>query len=88
MFQCPIQYITSRQDGFDGLVTMEPNASLHGWWRKFKRQNNLAVDFTLKPLTLIYEEERHWQSSEPLTPLALTLRILDPSAKLLGQMYP
>ena len=26
------------------------------------------IDFNLKPLTLIYEEERHWQSSEPLTP--------------------
>jgi len=38
------------------------------WWRKFKKQNNLAADFNLKPLTLIYEEERHWQSSEPLTP--------------------
>jgi len=58
MFQCPIQYITSRQGHeFDELVTMKPNASLHGCWRKFKRQNNLAVDFNLKPLTLIYEEE-------------------------------
>jgi len=66
MFQCPIQCITSRQGHeFDGLVTMKPNASLHGRWRKFKRQNHLAVDFNLKPLNLIYEEERH---SEPLTP--------------------
>jgi len=69
MFQCPIQYITSRQSHeFDELVTIKPHASLHGWWRKFIRQNNLAVDFNLKPLTLIYEEERHWQSSELLTP--------------------
>ena len=69
MLQCPIQYITSRQGhGFDELVTMKPNAILHGWWRKFKRQNNLAIDFNLKSLTLIYEEERHWQISEPLTP--------------------
>jgi len=73
MFQCPIQYITSRQGHeFDGLVTIKPNASLYGWWRKFKRQNNLVVDFNLKPLTLIYEEERHWQSSEPLTPQVCT----------------
>ena len=58
MFQCPIQYITSRQGHeFDGLVTMKPNANLRGWWRKFKRQKNLAVDFNLKPLTLINEEE-------------------------------
>jgi len=50
MFQCPVQYITSRQGHeFEELV----NVSLHGWWRKFKRQNNLAVDFGLKPLTLI-----------------------------------
>jgi len=47
---------------------MKPNASLHGWWRKVKKKNNLAVDFNLKPLTLVYEEEQHFQSSEPLTP--------------------
>ena len=46
---------------------MEPNASLYGWWKKFKKKHNLAIDFELKPLTLVYEEERHWQSSEPLT---------------------
>jgi hypothetical protein len=114
--------------------------------------DDTCVDFNLKLLTLIYEEGRHWQSSEPLTPqvgtsaaggpalatprfsegvlgaeepavgapsgklgvrarhllhpslryralrvaqddflaliLAPTLRILDPSAKLPGQMYP
>jgi len=69
MFQCTIQYITSRQGHeFEELVTMEPNASLYGWWKKFKKKYNLATDFELKPLTLVYEEERHWQSSEPLTP--------------------
>jgi len=69
MFQCTIQYITPRQGHeFEEHVTMKPNASLHGWWRKFKKKNNLAVDFNLKPLTLVYEEERHWQSSGPLTP--------------------
>ena len=46
---------------------MKPNASLYGWWRKFKKKNNLAIDFKLNPLTLVYEEERHWRSSETLT---------------------
>jgi len=69
MFQCPIQYINSRQgDAFDELVMIQHNASLHGWWRRYKRRCNLAEDFYLKPLTLIYEEGRHWQSSEPLMP--------------------
>jgi len=69
MFQCPIQYVTSRQGHeFEEFVTMNPNASLLGWWRKFKKQHNLPVDFYLGPLTLIYEEMRHWQSSEPLIP--------------------
>jgi len=70
MFQCTIQYITSCQgDEFEEFVTMKPNASLHGWWREFKleKKNNLAIDFNLKPLTLVYEKEQHWQSSEPLT---------------------
>jgi hypothetical protein len=73
MFQCPIQYISSRQgDTFNELVTMEHNASLHGWWRRYKRQYNLAEDLHLKPLTLIYEKGRHWQSSEPLMPQVST----------------
>jgi len=68
MFQCPIQYISSRQgDVFDELVTTEPNESLGGWWKRYKRRNNFADDFFLKLLT-IYEEGRHWQSSEPWVP--------------------
>ena len=60
MFQCPIQYVTSRQGHeFEEFVTMKPNASLLGWWRKFKKQHNLPVDFYLGPLTLIYEEMQH-----------------------------
>ena len=48
MFQCTIQYITSRQGHeFEELVTMKPNARLHGWWRKFKKKNNSAIDFNL-----------------------------------------
>ena len=35
---------------------------------KVKKKHNLGIDFELKPLTLVYEEERHWPSSEPLTP--------------------
>ena len=37
---------------------MKHNASLYAWWRKFKKENNLAIDSKLKPLTLVYEEER------------------------------
>ena len=69
MFQCPIQYISSRLGAvFDEIITTEPNKSLGKWWTLYKRKNNLKVDFFLKPLTLIYEEGRHWQSSEPLIP--------------------
>jgi len=46
MFQCPIQYITSRQgDASEGLVIIQHNASLPGWWRQFKRQCNLDNNF-------------------------------------------
>jgi len=69
MFQCPIQYITSRQgDAYEGLVIIQHNTSLHKWWRRFKKKSKLADDLYLEPLTLIYEEGRHWQSSEALIP--------------------
>jgi len=69
MFQCHIQYITSRQgDAYEGLIITQHNASLYGWWRRFKKKYDLPDDLYLIPLTLFYEEGRHWQSSEALIP--------------------
>jgi len=57
VFQCPIQYITSRQgDAYEGLVIRQHNASLNGWWRRFKKKYDVADNLYLTPLTLIYEE--------------------------------
>ena len=68
MFQCNIQDITSRQGDYDAMITADHDKRLARWWTQFKRANQLDASLSLKPFTLLYEEGRHWESSEQLTP--------------------
>ena len=60
MFQCPIQYVTSRQGHeFEEFVIMNPNASLLGWWRKLPSAGRRQRD-SLKSFERSVEVWKDW----------------------------